>query len=66
MGNVETLGDDPQKGGVDIRTELLKFHAKYYSANMMRLVVLGRHGLDELQEMVVDMFSPVSCSRRRR
>ena len=44
---------------MDIREELLKFHAKYYSSNLMRLVVLGKGGLDELQAMVVEKFSPV-------
>lgn len=58
-GNAKTLGEDPKAAGVDIRAELLKFHARYYSANLMRLVVLGRAGLDELQEMVVEKFSLV-------
>lgn len=59
IGNAKTLGEDPKKAGVDVRAELLKFHEQYYSANLMCLVVLGRSGLDELQEMVVNMFSPV-------
>ena len=44
---------------MDIRAELLKFHSKYYSSNLMRLVVLGRGVLDELQAMAVEKFSPV-------
>lgn len=55
----QTLGEEPKEKGVDIREELLKFHSKYYSSNLMRLVVLGKAGLDELQAMAVEKFSPV-------
>lgn len=59
-GNAKTLGEDPKEAGVDVREELLKFHDRYYSANLMRLAVVGRGSLDELQAMVVEKFSPVS------
>lgn len=59
-GNAKTLGEDPKKAGVDIRAELLRFHERYYSANLMRLVVLGRATLDELQDVVVKNFHPAS------
>ncbi|CAN0248843.1 unnamed protein product, partial [Discosporangium mesarthrocarpum] len=58
-GNKKTLGEDPRAAGVDTRAELLAFHSKRYSANLMRLAVLGRQGLDELQAMVVRMFGEV-------
>ena len=51
-GNLVTLQKTPKEQGVDVRAALLKFHKTYYSANMMRLVVLGREGLDELQAAV--------------
>jgi insulysin len=38
VGSLESLADRP---GSAIRDELLSFYDKYYSANMMRLVVLG-------------------------
>lgn len=41
-GNLETLYETPKKNGLDIRKELLKFHDTYYSANIMKLCVLGR------------------------
>lgn len=41
-GNAKTLWDNPKGKGVDVRDELLKFHDRYYSANVMKLVVLGR------------------------
>eukprot|EP00903_Cladosiphon_okamuranus_P017869 g16444.t1 len=58
-GNAKTLGEDPKKKGVDIRKKLLEFHDKYYSSNLMRLVMLGKADLDELQAMAVEKFSPV-------
>lgn len=50
---------------MDIRQELLEFHRRQYTANLMRLVVFGKGSLDELQGMVVDKFSSVSYCRCR-
>lgn len=58
-GNLETLWNAPRAAGLDIRDELLKFHAKYYSANMMKLVVLGRESTDQLTQWVIEKFSGV-------
>lgn len=58
-GNLATLWEEPRARGVDIRNELLQFHEKYYSANMMKLVVLGRESVDQLTRWVVEKFSRV-------
>lgn len=59
-GNWETLRDGPKLDPqVDVLQELLAFHKKYYSANLMRLVVLGRESLDELELLVTSRFSAV-------
>lgn len=58
-GNLKTLRDDPQARGVKIREEFIKFYEKHYSANRMKLVVLGKEPLDELEALVVDLFSEV-------
>ena len=58
-GNLETLRDEPRKRGVDIREEFMQFHNKHYSANLMKLVVLGRESLDELESWVGDLFAGV-------
>lgn len=58
-GNLKTLKDDPEKRGVKIRDEFIKFYEKHYSANRMKLVVLGRESLEELEEWVVDLFSHI-------
>ncbi|KAK9476376.1 Metalloenzyme, LuxS/M16 peptidase-like protein [Lipomyces japonicus] len=62
-GNLETLEYNPTNLGIDVRDELLKFHKKYYSANIMKLVVLGRESLDELQDWAVEKFSAVGNSQ---
>eukprot|EP01043_Picozoa_sp_COSAG02_P003721 COSAG02_NODE_93_length_37477_cov_78.101129_6_plen_387_part_00 len=58
-GNNATLVDSPSANKIDIRDELLKFHTAYYSANLMKLCVLGREPLDELEAMVKDLFSAI-------
>jgi insulysin len=58
-GNAKTLWDDPRNRGMDVRDELLKFHDRYYSANVMKLVVLGRESVDTLTQWAVDKFSGV-------
>jgi insulysin len=58
-GNLQTLRDEPQKRGVDVRSEFIKFYKQHYSANRMKLVVLGRESLEELERWVVEQFSEV-------
>ena len=58
-GNLQTLRDGPRKKGVDVRSEFIKFHDKHYSANRMKLVVLGKESLDQLQSWVTELFADV-------
>lgn len=58
-GNKETLDSIPKSKNIDVREELLKFHQKWYSSNIMTLVVLGKQSLDELENLVVELFSDV-------
>lgn len=57
VGNLDTLADFD---GRPVRDELLAIYKKYYSANIMKLVVLGSENLDELQAMVEPRFAPVA------
>eukprot|EP00916_Digyalum_oweni_P019122 GHVL01031858.1.p1 GENE.GHVL01031858.1~~GHVL01031858.1.p1 ORF type:complete len:936 (-),score=112.23 GHVL01031858.1:1707-4514(-) len=59
IGSIKTLKDIPEKNGIDIRNELLAFYAKWYSANIMNLCVIGKESLDELEKLVVTIFSGV-------
>ena len=58
-GNAETLRDRPKREGVDVREGLLAFHKRWYSSDLMRLCVLGREGLDELEGWVRELFSGI-------
>ncbi|UTW14066.1 insulinase family protein [Marinobacterium rhizophilum] len=56
VGNLETLSNDTPGA---LRQDLLDFYARYYSANLMTLVVLGREPVDELRHMVESRFAAV-------
>ncbi|KAH6383666.1 hypothetical protein HBI60_254920 [Parastagonospora nodorum] len=58
-GSWKTLHDDPIARGVTIRDECMKFYSTNYSANRMKLVVLGRESLDTLEERVEEIFKKV-------
>ncbi|XP_014603217.1 PREDICTED: insulin-degrading enzyme isoform X1 [Polistes canadensis] len=58
-GNKETLDTIPKKKGINVREKLLEFHNKYYSANIMSLCILGKESLEELERIVVNLFSEV-------
>ena len=57
VGNLETLADFKDR---PVREELLEFYKQYYSANLMKLVVLGTESLDQLEAMVVQRFSAIA------
>lgn len=56
-GNFKTLRDGPKDMGINLRGELLRFHEQFYSANIMKVVVLGKESLDELESMAAPIFS---------
>lgn len=58
-GNFETLHTIPEEAGIDVRALLMDFHKNHYSANIMKLVVLGRESLDTLQSWAQTLFSPI-------
>jgi insulysin len=43
-----------------IREDLLAFHEKHYSSNIMNLVIVGRHSLEDLEKLAIDNFSEVA------
>jgi len=57
VGNNQTLVDS--KDGL-LRDQLISMYNRYYSANLMTLVVLGNDSIDELQAMVEKQFLPIS------
>jgi insulysin len=58
-GNLQTLRDDPRGQGIDVRSKLIEFHKLQYSANRIKLVVVGRESLDQLEGWVIEFFSGV-------
>ncbi|MFK7831514.1 MAG: insulinase family protein [Congregibacter sp.] len=56
VGSLETLAD---RDDAKIRDDLLSFYEQYYSANVMRLVVLGQEPLNALEDMVRDRFGAI-------
>jgi len=58
-GNLDTLKNIPMSKGINTREELLKFYNKYYSSNIMKLVIYGKESLDDLCNMAVKMFSDI-------
>lgn len=58
-GNYKVLRDDPIERGVKIRDAFIDFYKKHYSANRMKLAVLGRESLDDLEAWVTELFSDV-------
>ncbi|KAK4204491.1 UCH-domain-containing protein [Triangularia verruculosa] len=58
-GNLETLKTIPEAKGINVRDKFIEFYEKHYSANRMKLCVLGREPLDVLQAWVTEYFSPI-------
>ncbi|KAJ2335854.1 metalloprotease [Coemansia sp. RSA 2681] len=59
IGNIETLKQSAKDNGLDLHVELLNFHNKYYSSDIMKLVVCGNHSLDQLVEWAALKFSGI-------
>lgn len=58
-GNLQTLKEEPQKRGLEVRSEFIQFYEKHYSANRAKLVILGRETLDVLEKWVWELFADV-------
>ncbi len=56
VGNLDTLANTEER---PLREDLLAFYQRYYSSDLMTLVVLGREPLDELQKLVRERFKAV-------
>ena len=62
VGTVDTLADRKDESA---RDRLIRFYRQHYSANVMTLAVIGREGLDQLEEWVVNMFGEVENRRAK-
>lgn len=59
VGNLETLADSTDNPDGSVRADLLAMYDQYYSANLMKLVVLGAEDLQQLESMVREKFSAI-------
>ncbi|MHC6526730.1 insulinase family protein [Vibrio proteolyticus] len=57
VGNLETLDD---RNGKSIRQEVVSFHARQYSADLMTLTLVGPQSLDELQHWAEEKFCAIA------
>jgi insulysin len=58
-GNLDVLKIQPEANGIDVRNKFVEFHSKHYSANRMKLVILGREQLDVLESWTIELFSDI-------
>jgi len=57
-GNLDSLRGGAADDG-QLREQLTHFYEKHYSANLMKLAILGQESLDELEKMARSHFSAV-------
>ncbi|KAJ1963722.1 metalloprotease [Dipsacomyces acuminosporus] len=60
VGNRDTLKLAAERLGVDLREEVVRFYNRYYSADIMKLVVVSNSSLDQMTEWVVAKFSGIA------
>nr|WP_220457532.1 insulinase family protein [Vibrio marinisediminis] len=60
VGNIETLSD---RGEHTIRDEIIAFHSQQYSADLMTLVMIGAHSLDELEAWAHEKFETIANNK---
>ncbi|KAM7541264.1 hypothetical protein Aperf_G00000021084 [Anoplocephala perfoliata] len=58
-GNKATLFDNLKAKSLNVRDELVKFHAKYYSSNIMAVTILGKEPLDKMESSYVPLFQNI-------
>jgi protease-3 len=56
IGNLDTLKDKP---GSTLQDEMKKFYNSYYSANIMKLTLVGKQSLPELKALAEKHFSSI-------
>jgi len=62
FAEVSASGSENKKG---VREGLIKFFRKYYSANQMVAVAYGPHGLDEMIQKAVEIYSSVPDTKKK-
>ena len=58
-GNLETLTSESKESYAKLRQALKEYFKKWYSANIMSLVVVGNYDIDKLEEMVKKNYADI-------
>jgi len=58
-GNADTLLKGPEAAGKNPRDVVIEFYHKYYSSNIMKLVLYGKEDLDTLQKWAEEKFAAI-------
>eukprot|EP01091_Cochliopodium_minus_P010546 TRINITY_DN2818_c1_g1_i2.p1 TRINITY_DN2818_c1_g1~~TRINITY_DN2818_c1_g1_i2.p1 ORF type:complete len:950 (+),score=301.19 TRINITY_DN2818_c1_g1_i2:340-3189(+) len=58
-GNLKTLSTIPKEKGIDVRKRVIDFYEKHYSANVMKLAIIGNQDIEVMEKWVVEKFSPI-------
>ena len=58
-GNLQTLKDIPEANSLDVRSALLTFYERFYSSNLMKLVIIGSDSLETLEGWAREKFGAV-------
>lgn len=53
FGNLESLKQD------GVREVLLNFHKTWYSSNIMKLTMCGKHSLEQMEKWATEYFSGI-------
>ena len=64
-GSLQTLSTTPKERGTDTRKALIEFYEQHYSANVMKLCVLGQENLETLEKWVREKFSEIKNKNRK-
>ena len=65
-GSSATLIEGTKEAGIDIAKELQDFYDRYYSANLMTLAVVDSRPIDEIEELIREVFSEVPNKEQQR
>lgn len=64
-GTRDTLWNIPLEKGVNMSQTLREFYDSHYSANLMKLVIIGNNTLEELEEIANDKFVSIPNKFKR-
>uniref|UniRef100_K3X3Y3 Nardilysin n=1 Tax=Globisporangium ultimum (strain ATCC 200006 / CBS 805.95 / DAOM BR144) TaxID=431595 RepID=K3X3Y3_GLOUD len=58
-GNRKSLKEQPEAEKIDVHKEIRAFYERYYSANIMKLVVCGEDTLEDMEKWVTQSYSKI-------